>query len=1052
MKPTHRKKFLPLLLAAAGLATASLQAQVAIPSSYAYPESAADTTKPGFIWNVSEVAASNSGPALSWAEGQLAGLEGPNLADPNAKGEDASGPGTGPNPATAPVSFIIPTKINFSIVDQDSAHNNPAFPPENQMPGLPGTAGSNDNIAAEALTYLDLPAGTITMGVRSDDGFRVTIGGGVPSDKTAVVVGQVDGGRGAADTTFSFVISKAGLYAARLLYDNGGGDASVEWYTAKGTNLFLINDTANGGIKAYQAVTTAYAYPLSVLPLPGSTGVAPQPTVQVVLQDGSTPIDKTKITLSLNGAPVTPTISRAGTATTVTYTPSALLPANALESAAIAYLDGATPRTNAWSFTIANYVSLPASAAVTPNASQPGFKFHIFANSTATTSANQAFNNDFRDFAEQSLNMNYNDWSDETVVPLPLLKNAANPAAVGSAVAAAAPLAAANAPAEFDIAGTINFTAALTPGLPATDGSTDGANGELLTYVSLPAGQTTFGVSTPDLFRVYFGSWDYTTGLLGAHLNNFPTSDTAFSVVASVAGVYPMRLVWNHVTGNDPGLSIYTVSADGSQHMLNDTAHGGLAAYRALASPSEPYIKFTSPSPVLRQLIYPSYTLVVNIADGDVGVDDSSPVLTLDGKTVAVTKTRVGDVLNLKYAPTTLQVPTEIHSATLAFKDKAGKALSETWTFMNLKAIWLPATPVTGDNFDEYPGDGTVFNTPSTAWSTNWSNPVQPNGSSWYVYSYTYRQTAGEDLTDATSDSYMSWVVCPISVFPEGDINNINPQETLNGQPITALGSGNFFGAESDNRSGGITTGQEQFAFSKSFDLSSVANPVLSWASFKKQNQDDIGSIEYSVDGGTTWLPVAYFLDGGSYKSNVPDAVANTDGTMDALTTMTQPQGDVPTWVDGSGNAKGGKFGDCLGAQITQALGPFISPRVNDDHYEAHRIEAVRLPLAAKQKDVRLRLGQLGTCSWYIAVDNIGFYDITPSGATVPTGIPSNNTPPVIGGVTKNADGTITITWTGGGTLQAATTVTGPWQDVTGATSPYKFTPTGPTLFGRIKQ
>lgn len=51
----------------------------------------------------------------------------------------------------------------------------------------------------------------------------------------------------------------------------------------------------------------------------------------------------------------------------------------------------------------------------------------------------------------------------------------------------------------------------------------------------------------------------------------------------------------------------------------------------------------------------------------------------------------------------------------------------------------------------------------------------------------------------------------------------------------------------------------------------------------------------------------------------------------------------------------------------------------------------------------------------------------------------------------KNADGTITIEWTGGGVLQAAPSVTGPWQDVAGAASPYTFKPSTAILFGRIK-
>ena len=53
--------------------------------------------------------------------------------------------------------------------------------------------------------------------------------------------------------------------------------------------------------------------------------------------------------------------------------------------------------------------------------------------------------------------------------------------------------------------------------------------------------------------------------------------------------------------------------------------------------------------------------------------------------------------------------------------------------------------------------------------------------------------------------------------------------------------------------------------------------------------------------------------------------------------------------------------------------------------------------------------------------------------------------------ITKNADGSITVTWTGGGTLEAASTVKGPWQAVAGATSPYTFKPSTAILFARIK-
>ena len=69
--------------------------------------------------------------------------------------------------------------------------------------------------------------------------------------------------------------------------------------------------------------------------------------------------------------------------------------------------------------------------------------------------------------------------------------------------------------------------------------------------------------------------------------------------------------------------------------------------------------------------------------------------------------------------------------------------------------------------------------------------------------------------------------------------------------------------------------------------------------------------------------------------------------------------------------------------------------------------------------------------------------------------VPSSAQPkPKFTGITRNATtGEITVEWTGGGTLEAAASLAGPWQPVT-STSPYKFTPNPalPVLFGRIKR
>ena len=86
-----------------------------------------------------------------------------------------------------------------------------------------------------------------------------------------------------------------------------------------------------------------------------------------------------------------------------------------------------------------------------------------------------------------------------------------------------------------------------------------------------------------------------------------------------------------------------------------------------------------------------------------------------------------------------------------------------------------------------------------------------------------------------------------------------------------------------------------------------------------------------------------------------------------------------------------------------------------------------------------------------------GIYDLKEDGAQMFLNAVKYMTLPVVAqpkfsSITKSADGKIIVTWEGGGTLQAAGSITGPWQDVTGATSPYTLTPSSNMMFGRIKK
>jgi hypothetical protein len=92
-----------------------------------------------------------------------------------------------------------------------------------------------------------------------------------------------------------------------------------------------------------------------------------------------------------------------------------------------------------------------------------------------------------------------------------------------------------------------------------------------------------------------------------------------------------------------------------------------------------------------------------------------------------------------------------------------------------------------------------------------------------------------------------------------------------------------------------------------------------------------------------------------------------------------------------------------------------------------------------------------------ITSEGAGIFDLTADGAKMfinAVDYMAGVQPPTGGGTPtiamSSAGGAITITFTGG--LEAADSITGPWSDVTGATSPYTVNTSGTMKFYRTKQ
>jgi hypothetical protein len=188
--------------------------------------------------------------------------QGAGLGNSLARAEAQLGPGS-PYPARYETNVIAQT-INYSQ-NAPAGGTDGAFADDQPIPGQEAD-GPTDNWAMEVLCWLDLPAGEVTLGVQSDDGFRVS------SPAFAAdggVLAQRDGGT--ANQTFSFHVATAGRYPFRLVWYENTGGAHVEWFfvNAGGERVLLntpgapaasVRAAEAGAVTAESSATVAGGY------------------------------------------------------------------------------------------------------------------------------------------------------------------------------------------------------------------------------------------------------------------------------------------------------------------------------------------------------------------------------------------------------------------------------------------------------------------------------------------------------------------------------------------------------------------------------------------------------------------------------------------------------------------------------------------------------------------------------------------------------------------------------------------------------------------------
>ncbi len=513
--------------------------------------------------------------------------------------------------------------------------------------------------------------------------------------------------------------------------------------------------------------------------------------------------------------------------------------------------------------------------------------------------------------------------------------------------------------------GTISYGGSYFPGIPGTEFTTINIAMEAITYVVLQPGTYTMIVNSDDGFRVTTGNvFDRVAEIRLAEFDaGRGAGDTVFSFTVTRAGVYPFRLVYFQ-GGGDYSVDWYTAENNNPANRVHLNGPGGITSYRALRPgvvTTGPTIVAATPQPNSINAP-PSAGLTVLIKDGATALNPASVRLFRNGVEVTAQTTvgpKSGDRTRVSYRPETLPPSLAVEEYKLVYADPTAAGGTREAIIRYTVAAYAN------------------FNLPEPIWLETFDTvPEATLPAGWTTYS-PIPGTGLEDLDDPNSDSYLVWVVISRQrVQNIGDLGRWNaahrlntPEAYINGQRVDSLIQGQFAYHESDVRGG------SQYAelFSPEINLTGKTDIYLVYHSIYTQNQDNIAGVEYSIDGGATWLPVVYMLD-------VPDIRLKGDGTVDAEATLTAPNLDTADYVDPN---TGETIGDTYGAFVKvprsmwPELGPYISGRINDDQWESKRIEKFRLPQADNQARVKLRFFQAGTASWFFGVDNVGLYSIT---------------------------------------------------------------------------
>lgn len=846
------------------------------------------------------------------------------------------------------------TTVNWEQAGVDVAGENfgSALPAANPVPNewIPGVLGfNNDNIVAETTAYVMLKKGINRMGVNSDDGFKLTVAPGQPS-VTGVVLGQFNGGRGASDTIFDFVVDEEGYYPLRLLWWEGDGGGNCEWFSVDTTTgeKMLINGTVTAAPRAFRT-GAGRAVLRSVLPADNSS-VMYRPSGAIIradLVDGSTTVVDGSVKLFINGNDVTSQAQIVnGATTTVRFTPTGATDWGETPNWQLAWTESTTPPTE-WTH---NFTFRLAPDDLPGNVFAIEAEDHDYnSGQTVAAASTMPYVTPAYDGLEGVLNVDYFDDQNEDL--------AANNISTYRGD---------KRPNHADFVTHTGRFSTDRPGAPSTTEMTlnyrlGWAGNFWGNYTrSIPAGT----------YAAYAGlSIDNSNaGGMSATLDRVTSGVGTTTQTTERIGTFTGR--GNGGWGNNELAPLR--AADGSlgavrigtgNSTLRVTATSGDFDFVLLVPASFPPKLIASEPKNLRFAVPRDAVLSWTFEDFSTTFNTASAALSVNGAAVPAAQLTVaknGAITTITYDPPGLFEIGKNHTYQLTWADSAGTSFANSGNFI---ATFMPDSP-TG-----------MFLVEAEDFNTG-GGQVQAA-----VNTMPYLGNAYNGLGAAVNVDYLR-----TDAEPSGDIYRTG--ETPN-VPMSTDGDLVRARDASGNPSWTLDT-----------------NYRLGWAGGGRwQNYTrNVPAGDYQV-----WASMSY--------GEAPGSAVRVIGNLSRVTSAaTQPD------------------------QTTEPLGFFRGPATGG--WGTNELFPMRATDATSGDASVVSLGGVATFQFEYASADFDYMMLVPVGGA---------DRPRFTSIRRNADGTLTVEWTGGGVLEAAAAVNGPWQEVPGATSPYTLTPAAPATYGRIR-